>query len=57
MRSKHDLWSGSDQETVCLPSCILARSDCASSAKSILSVFDDCSDVSEKIIQVTSVLS
>ena len=36
---------------VCLPSCILARSDCASSAKSI--AFDDCSDVSEKIIQVT----
>ena len=35
----------------CLPSCILARSDCASSAKSI--AFDDCSDMSEKIIQVT----
>ena len=33
------------------PSCILARSDCASSAKSI--AFDDCSDMSEKIIQVT----
>ena len=36
---------------VCLPSCILARSDCASSAKSI--AFDDCSDMSEKIIHVT----
>ena len=51
MHSKHGLWSDSDQETVCLPSCILARSDCASSAKSI--AFDNCSDVSEKIIQVT----
>ena len=54
MHSKHGLRSDSDQETVCLPSCILARcdcSDCASSAKSI--AFDDCSDVSEKIMQVT----
>ena len=39
---------------VCLLcSRILACSDSASSAKSIIIVFDDCSDVSEKTIHVT----
>ena len=55
MHSKHDLLYGViaiKRPFVYLP-CILARSDCVSSAKSI--VFDDCSDMSEKIIhrQVT----